>query len=124
MKRLATICILLGVASPAPSTCGLAAVCADVESSFTITHTSEGIRASWSTDEENGVSHYKLSRRNCDLQQCVVPVALVYPAGSCNTEKDYAYTDDPEDPETWTYRIEVFGNGASVPACSYEAELP
>ena len=91
--------------------CGGSAVCSDTSTSLAGQLGSESITISWSTDaEDSTVDYYVLRRYDCSTPStCSDFVATIYTLGSCNTNEDYSYEDEPPTPlSSWTYTVEIW----------------
>jgi len=94
--------------------CGPAAVCGDVAQSLYGGFIIDGVRLSWSTDDEDStVAWYEVWRYDCaNPQQCSVYVATKSATGECDTAEDYDQTDyPPGGAGDWTYVVEVWTTG-------------
>jgi len=112
LSAILAVLLVPALANP----CGVTDTCAGVSASFVGTIEADGIRATWSTDDETAaVESYQLRRWNGSAWQSV---AKVYRDGTCSITKDYVYNDLPG-AET-TYRLEVWAVEATSPACYYD----
>ena len=119
----ATLLVALTLGAGAAGACGVAAVCADAEASFTGTIVLEGIRLEWETDaEDSTIEKYKLSRYNCGTPaSCSVYVGELAARGECNQLEDYIGYDAQHSDGPWTYRLSVWTTGGQSPACEVDA---
>lgn len=119
--RTAALSLLIALAASAALACGPTAVCVDTSSSVTGTVIIEGVRVSWSTDDESGVASYKVRRFTCnDPSTCSTLVTTVTPVASCGTNHDYEVIDtSPGDAIGWT--VEIWA-GAFTRTCAIDVE--
>lgn len=116
----ATLLAALALGAGAAAACGVAAVCADVEASFSGTIVLEGIRLEWATDEEDAsTASYRISRYDCgDPAACSVYVGELAARGECSALEEYVGYDAQPSGGPWTYRLAVWASGGSEPVCT------